>query len=206
MTGRVYHIYNRGVNKGEIFFSESDYRRFLNAAIHYKTKRTKFSYEKTNLTRDVENRGEELVEIMAYCLMPNHFHFMVKQLKDGGITSYFRYVSNSYSHYVNLKHGRVGPLFAGRFKNVDVDSDEQLMHLSRYIHLNPVVSGIVSRAEDYKWSSYSNFLGRYDDYLSKPEVVMMHFKAREHYKGFVEDQVMYAKELEKIKHLAVDLE
>lgn len=113
-TNNIYHIFNRGVNKGNIFFDEKDYLRFLKAAVHYKTKATKFSYRNYSLNSNNTNDDTgslKTVEILAYCLMPNHFHFVAKQLADNGITDYCRRLFNSFSHYINIKHGRVGPLF-----------------------------------------------------------------------------------------------
>lgn len=208
VTGNIYHVFNRGVNKAEIFFEEDDYRQFLNAAIHYKNKNSKFSYQKRIFlgSHDPVSLQPEVgkVEVMAYCLMPNHFHLLVRQLIDDGLTSYFRHLANSYSHYINVKYKRSGPLFAGRFKSVHVESDEQLLHLSRYIHLNPVVSGVASDLNEYQWSSYENYAGDYKDLFVSPDTILSSFKSKEDYKQFVQDQESYAKELEKIKHLTQD--
>ncbi len=210
VTGEVYHIFNRGVNKGEIFFSEWDYRRFYSAALHYKNKSTKFSYEKPfddsndpgSLEQDHWDNPK--VEILAYCLMPNHFHFLLKQLVDKGATSFLQKLCNSYSHYVNLKHNRVGPLFQGPFKNVLVKSQEQLIHVSRYIHLNPLISGLVSDLEGYERSSYLAYIGKINDKLAERTDVMSDFKTQTDYKRFVLDHADYAKTLESIKHLVLD--
>lgn len=207
VTGEIYHIFNRGVNKSNIFFLEEDYRRFLQAAIHYKTKTSKFSYEKDLGLNDpvsLSATGEVGVQILAYSLMPNHFHLLVKQLIDGGITSYIRHLANSYSHYVSVRHKRSGPLFEGRFKNVLVESQEQLIHVSRYIHLNPLVANIVSDLENYPWSSYLFYVKRKVDGLCEPAMVIGHFKSGKDYESFVLNQADYGRKLEKIKHLALD--
>lgn len=207
ITNHIYHVFNRGVNKGDIFFSQKDYERFLSAARHYLTKNSKFSYEKdTNSNNSNDTGSLELkpkIEILAYCLMPNHFHFLIKQLEEDGITSYMRRFMNSYSHYVNVKNKRVGPLFQGRFKGVLIDSDEQLLHVSRYIHLNPLVSTLVADLNDYPWSSYRAYIGKnVNDDLSKPNIILSNFKATEDYKKFVSDQEDYARSLELIKHVS----
>jgi putative transposase len=207
VTGNIYHIFNRGVNKGDIFFLEKDYCRFLLTAKHYKTKGGKFSYERSNSNNDTGSLDLEFdprIEILAFSLMPNHFHFLIRQLQDDGITWFMQHLTNSYVHYLNLKHKRVGPLFQGRFKNVLIESDEQLLHVSRYIHLNPLISGLVSDLKNYSWSSYSSYIGSEEDGLSNPELVLKNFKTKEAYKQFVLNQADYAKSLEQIKHIALD--
>ncbi len=208
VTNEIYHVFNRGVNKADIFLSDEDYSQFLEAAIHYKNKNNKFSYQKRTNSSDhdpVSLQPEQgKVEVMAYCLMPNHFHLLLKQLIDGGLTSYFRHLANSYSHYINIKYQRSGPLFGGRFKSVLIESDEQLLHVSRYIHLNPLVSKIVSDLKRYKWSSYLGYVTNNIDNLANSERILTYFKSLKDYERFVHDQEAYGRELEKIKHLTYD--
>lgn len=207
ITGHTYHIFNRGVNKAAIFYSENDFIRFYNTAVYYLTRTNKYSQDK-RISKDSDTVSEKMkkengVKISAYCLMPNHFHFLVKQLTDEGITDYFRRLTNSYSHYINIKYKRVGPLFQGRFKNVLVESDEQLMHVYRYIHLNPLVSRLASDL-NYRWSSYPSLLGERKDDLCDNSSLLAYFKRSQDYKEFVLDQANYAKTLDNIKHLAFD--
>ena len=209
ITGHTYHIFNRGVNKATIFYSEGDYQRFIYAAVHYLSSNKKFSYERNNLglyTTEKSKNPKEApkVQILAYCLMPNHFHLIAKQLADGGITDYFRHLLNAYSHYVNIKYKRVGPLFQGPFRNLLVESDEQLVHLSRYIHLNPLIAGLVADPRNYTWSSYMACLGEKKNGLCDGQIIKGYFKSAREYEKFVLDQADYAKELERIKHLTVD--
>lgn len=209
VTNQIYHLFNRGVNKNDIFFSQKDYERFLAAAKHYITKNSKFSYEKPQLDETgakeandpVSLASNQKIEIIAFCLMPNHFHFLMKQLSDNGITIYMRRFMNSYVHYVNVKNKRVGPLFQGRFKNVLIGSDEQLLHVSRYIHLNPLIANLVSSLDDYPWSSYPTYLGKTGKGIANPENILSMFKNKKDYKKFLEDQEDYARSLEKLKHL-----
>lgn len=200
VTNHIYHVFNRGVNKNEIFFSEKDYKRFTLAARHYIAKNSKFSYDKPN-SDPVSAASKSKVEILAYCLMPNHFHFLIKQLDDNGITSYMRRFMNSYVHYVNIKYKRVGPLFQGRFKGVLIESDQQLLHVSRYIHLNPLVSDLVASLDDYLWSSYFTYTQNREDGLCNPDLILSSFKTKKDYKQFVLDQKDYARSLEKLKHV-----
>lgn len=138
--------------------------------------------------------------------MPNHFHFLLKQLQDNGISIFISKFSNSYAKYFNTKHERVGPLFQGRFKAIHIENDEQLIHVSRYIHLNPVVSSLINTEalESYLWSSYPKYLDlAMLDFVDK-EMVMSFFKSEVKYKNFVLDQIDYGKKLEQIKHLILE--
>ncbi|OGD88331.1 hypothetical protein A2W45_00020 [Candidatus Curtissbacteria bacterium RIFCSPHIGHO2_12_41_11] len=206
-TNSFYHIFNRGVNKAKIFFDDADYSRFLEAAIHYKSSTRQFSHSKRYKYPDTGTGQNAKVQVFAYCLMPNHFHFLIRQLADHGITSYMQHLSNSYSHYIHTRYKRTGPLFEGRFKNRLIDSDEQLVHVSRYIHLNPLVSELVDNLINYKWSSYKSYITSYEDKLiSDFNIVLGRFKSRKDYEQFVIDQSDYGKELERIKHLALDFD
>jgi putative transposase len=101
-----------------------------------------------------------IVDIIAYSLMPNHFHLLLKQNKEKGVATYVANFVNAYTKYFNTKHERSGPLFQGVFKAVYVETDEQLVHLTRYIHLNPVASSLIAQEHlpTYQWSSYPAYL------------------------------------------------
>lgn len=213
VTEKIYHVFNRGVNKGRIFFEENDYRRFVDVLRHYKYRTNKYSYEKyfsiRNPSSNAPGASEVIadhrrVEILAYCLMPNHVHLLIKQVVDFGLTSFMHQLFNSYSHYINVKYKRSGPVVEGRFKNVLVDSDEQLVHVSRYIHLNPIVSGLSSKIDDYEWSSFIAYVSGGSDIVVDCSQILGYFKSTDDYKIFVKDQISYGKELEKVKHLAID--
>lgn len=135
--------------------------------------------------------------------MPNHYHFLVRQLREGGIQEFIAKISNSYTKYFNTKNKRVGPLFQGTFKAVSIENDEQLIHVSRYIHLNPVVANLVKKAELFPYSSFSHYLGS-NNLLINSAPVMELFKDAEDYTRFIEDHQDYAMELERIKHLLLE--
>lgn len=206
VNGEYYHIYNRGVEKKPIFNIRRDYTRFLKTINYYqfagpKPKLSRFLFNPDLIVKP--NLNDKIVEIVCYCLMPNHFHFLVKQLKDGGITEFVSKLSNSYTKYFNTKHTRVGPLFQGEFKAVLVTSDEQLIHVSRYIHLNPAVAYLVKNLDQYEWSSYSEYIhGRTG--LSVKKDILAFFKSSEEYKKFILDHYSYALDLASIKHQLLD--
>lgn len=199
VTGQIYHVYNRGVDKRKIFLSNSDRRRFILAISHYKDfPHIKFSLTllplgSTSLQTRSEKEKKPIVEIINYCLMPNHFHQILKQLKDGGISEYLRKMSLSYATFFNTKYGREGSLFQGPFKAVHVESKEQLIHLSRYIHLNPVISSKTNtpldKLEEYPWSSYREYLDLDRDPICNKSLVLESFAGADDYREFVRVQV-----------------
>lgn len=207
VTGQIYHVFNRGSEKRRIFESKGDYKRFLQAAIYYQIEnpKPKFSnFSKQNINNLPDN--QKIVEIVAYCIMPNHFHFLIKQLQDDGISKFMANLCNSHAKFYNTKYERVGPLWQGQFKAVLIENDEQLMHVSRYIHLNPLVSHLVKDLEQYKWSSYGEFIYEMTDGCCASDIVLDLFKSREGYGNFVMDQADYAEKLEIIKHQLIDLD
>lgn len=138
--------------------------------------------------------------------MPNHFHILLRQLRDDGVREFISKVSNSYTKYLNTKYGRSGPLLQGEFKAVSIETDEQLLHVSRYIHLNPFVAKLVNKHEDYNYSSYPIFTGLYTDNRCNPEPILEMIGGTEKYKDFVTGHEDYARELSQLKHLMHDLE
>lgn len=202
-----YHLFNRGVEKRIIFSNEHDYQRFLETLYYYQFSGPKpqFSTRNRFKIKDFRNNSK-IVEIISYCLMPNHFHFLVKQLRDKGIQEFMQKVINSYTKYYNTKHRRVGHLFQGAFKAVSIETDEQLLHISRYIHLNPFAAGLMNCSEDYPYSSYSYYIGLSQDKLCMSEVILNFFKNKTAYKEFINNYEDYAKALEQIKHCLLDAE
>ena len=153
-----------------------------------------------------EQKLEKLVDIVCFVLMPNHFHMIVRQTYDNGITTFLRHTANSYTKFINTKHHRPGPLFQGEFKAVRIETNEQLLHVSRYIHLNPYVSSVV-RKEDlrsYPWSSFPAYLGNTALPYLTLGIVLDQFSSRQPYDAFVFDHADYAKKLENIKHLVIE--
>lgn len=165
-----YHIYCRGVEKRLIFMDDRDYLRFLLSLKVFNTAGLSWISEKQNLDEKI-SKEDNLVDILCYCLMPNHYHLLLKQRIDGGITKFMRKLNTGFTMYFNLKNERKARLFESRFKSVHVDDNSYLLHLWRYIHLNPLdlinknwregkfkdAKFIRAFLEDYKWSSYRYF-------------------------------------------------
>ena len=153
-----YHIYNRGVNRQPIFFVKENWSQFLTLLHQY------FTREKVN--------------ILAYCLMPNHYHLLVYLKIDSFGNEVMQPFTVAFAKSINNQHNRVGPLFQGPFKNQTVDQENYLLHLTRYIHLNPVTAGIVSRPEDWIYSSYREYIGMRNGSLPMPEFVLELFEEK----------------------------
>lgn len=213
-TGEIYHVYNRGVEKRPLFLTKWDYIRFLDLCNYYRFANCpiKYSYfklqsedERKQTLKRLEKNAEELVSILSFCLMPNHIHFLLKQLQDNGISKFMAKLTNSYSHFFNTKQERVGHLFQGNFKAKRIESDEQLVHVSRYIHLNPVKSHIIKFDElgNYEYSSYPSYVNNKPGFTST-DLVLSYFKDIEAHKTFIKDQADYQQKLEFIDHLILE--
>ena len=200
-TGEYYHIYNRGTDKRTIFLSPHNYQRFQ--ALLYVCNSTApvdiakhFREGRSFVELFGISRGETLVDIIVYCLMPNHFHILIREKAEGGIAKFMGKLSTGYSMYFNGKNDRTGVLFEGRFKAKHVDSDEYLKYLFAYIHLNPVKiidpkwkeNGIHDRlaAQDYlnnyTYSSYLDWQGKV-----RPETKTLNREASPEYFTTVKD-------------------
>ncbi len=207
VNDQIYHVFNRGVAKMPIFTTKRDYNRFLETIYYYQFQGPKPQFSQLNRFKDFKfEQNKKIVELFCYCLMPNHYHFLLRQLQENGISEFVNKISNSYTKYFNTRHTRVGHLLQGQFKAVRIENEEQLMHTSRYIHLNPISSYIVKDLKEYLWSSYPLYLGFERNRICNCELILSIFKTKEKYERFVLDQVEYAQSLERIKHLVIDIE
>lgn len=216
VNNEVYHLFNRGIERRPVFTTVYDYRRFLKTIDFYRFLTPPFKlsrfFDSSRQTREevlkkLVDEKRELVEIYCFCLMPNHFHFLLRQLKNGGISSFLRLVQNSYAKYYNIKRNRVGSLFQGPFKAVRVETDKQLLHLSRYIHLNPYTSHVIKTVKElkaYRWSSLLDYLGGDNYSFLKRELILGFFKNERDYQKFVFDRADYQRRLGDINHLIWD--
>lgn len=205
VNGEFYHLYNRGLERQPIFSNRRDYSRFIQTFFYYQIQnpKPKFSLYRRSKTFPIDP-SKKIVDIVCYCLMPNHFHFLGKQLKNGGVSEFMRKFIHSYTKYRNVKYKRQGPVFQGVFKAVRIETDEQLIHVSRYIHLNPLVSFLVRDLRGYLWSSYPTYIGLTDDDRIVREEMLSFFNSAKDYEKFVLDQEGLGKTLELLKHLAID--
>lgn len=205
-TGEIYHVLNRSVMGAPIFKGERECDFFIEALRYYLQLEppVKFSLYRLNRDKFNLNFNKKLVTIINFCLMPNHFHLTLRQELEDGIKKFIQKVTNSFAHYYDVKYKNKGHVFEGNFKAVRVEDDEQLLHLSRYIHLNPVTTFLEEDPENYLFSSYNIYLGKEKSDFVDPTPVLDNFSSIVKYKNFVLDQKDYQRILEKIKHLALD--
>jgi putative transposase len=206
-----YHIFSRSIAKYNIFNESEDFVRFLELLNLYRYVDFKHKYSKFNILTDeqkllieirLKRSGVVYVEIVAYCVMPSHFHLILKQVGDDGISKYMGKVLNSYSKYFNIKHRRSGPLWSGRFKNILVESDEQLLHVTRYLHLNPTSAGLVANPFDWPWSSLVEYMGEsHSNICNFDTIIDMPPKLS---KKFVLDHKGYQRDFSIIKSHLID--
>lgn len=195
-----YHVYNRGVNKGDIFIDEQDYGVFLSYLKTYllpkdEEELRRIILEPTISHRDRAKAGQLLrmnnyfgkMELLAYALMPNHFHLLVKQQGERDIESLLQSLTTRYTAYINRRHKRVGSLLQGTYKAVLITNDEQLLYMTRYIHRNPFGVKRLNLLRTQP-SSYQNYLGIVKQEWVKPSVVLAHFGKQGFttYQSFVE--------------------
>ena len=174
VSEEYYHIYNRGNSKQKIFHDQEDYFRFISLlyACNSENNFRIYALNKEESPYDFE-RGILLVDIGAYCLMPNHFHILITQTEEGDISKFMQKLTTAYVMYYNKKYERTGSLFEGKFKSEHLDSDNYLKYIFSYIHLNPLKmidkdwkeKGIRNKKEaldylaQYKYSSYIDYMG-----------------------------------------------
>lgn len=204
-----YHIYNRGVEKRIIFNDELDYKMFLSYLKSY------LSPRQPKQVRPVrESKIFEQIQLICYCLMPNHLHLLIKQTTQFAIIDFMRRITNAYTKYFNERYKRIGPLFQGRYKAVLVTEEPYLLHLTRYIHLNPSELNPEYRSDllAYTYSSYGDYLGERKTSWVHPEEILSFFKTAQRtklidllsYESFVEDYIVDSGEI--LGELALDYE
>jgi len=163
--GGYFHIYNRGVNRNQIFFGEEDYRYCLSLLKKYAE-----AYYMT---------------IIAYCLMPNHYHFILRQNSDKSISQFIGVVFNAYVQSLNKKYSRVGTLFEGRFKNTHIDNENYILQLCRYLHLNTLKGRIVDAPEEWPYSDYNDWIAKRSLIQFDSNIMSSYFKDPNDYRKYV---------------------
>ena len=207
-NGEYYHIYNRGVDKRNIFIDDKDYLRFLRSIKEFNDIKPVVSlYLKRKLEKQrglAPLRGAKpLIEILTYNLLPNHFHIILKQLANGGISEFMKRLGGGYTCYFNEKYHRAGSLFQGTFKAIHIATNEYLLWLSAYINGNTEIHKI-ARAENWPWSSYRDYLGNRQGMLCNKKIIFDQFTDVQEYKNLVKiiikDSARAKNELKKLEY------
>ncbi|OGI86323.1 hypothetical protein A3A05_01935 [Candidatus Nomurabacteria bacterium RIFCSPLOWO2_01_FULL_41_12] len=190
-SGVIMHVYNRGNNREKIFHYEQDYKTFLfrvGLGLGFtekelnKEKLISMPYSRIRI-----NGNKNLFKIHAFCLMPNHFHFIIEQCGDIPISKLISQICTSYSMYINKKYKRVGHVFQDCFKAALIEDNSQLMWTSAYIHMNPAKDGLVRHPSEYRWSSYSDYIGKRNLPIINKELLLSTFGDQ---KNFIEQTLI----------------
>lgn len=199
--GEYYHIYNRGAFKHGVFSDRTEHARFLFSILFFQSPalfknasrivrqfdtQAGFPVRDDDFNAVLEGRG---VELVSFCIMGNHFHLLVRELAEGGISRYMQRIEVAYTKYFNTKYDASGHVFQGRYKAVHVADNEQLMHLSAYIHRNPrELKSWKGKEVEYPWSSYQDYVkeNRWGGLLAQ-EIILDQFEgtAKSNYSDFV---------------------
>ncbi len=174
VTDNIYHVFNRGVEKRHIFMDKHDYLRFINNLAIFNDARPVLNAKYRVKEIETLDSRKLFVDVLAFCLMPNHYHLLLQQKKDDGISKFMNKIGVGYVNYFNLKYKRVGSLFQGTFKAVLIEKESQFLYIPYYIHSNPLdlivkdwrENGIsklkpaIDFLDSYKWSSHRDYAGK----------------------------------------------
>lgn len=214
-NGKYYHVFNRTIDGKRPFSSILNCKQFIRILWYYRSEEAIMKLSNfLKLTPTVQDLYAQRVylpfthrvSILAYCLMPTHFHLLLKQEKNHGISDFLGYVQNSFTKYFNIKTGRTGSLFHTRFRSKPILEEETLKHVARYIHLNPYSSGIIEDVNEivnYRWSSMQELHPTFANLMliTRPDLLLLYFgDDRDRYEKFVLDNAEYQKTLEYCKY------
>ena len=215
-TNEIYHLYNRAIGKEPVFISKQFLNKILQITNYYRyLQRISFSdFNRMTITLQQNYMASiinkpPLIEVYVFSFMPNHFHFLVKQLQDKGISLFLSNIQNSFAKNYNLINDRNGSLFEHNFKAKRIMNNEEFIHVSRYIHINHVTSRIIEFDQllTYPWTSlpfYLNSGNPQGSHLINTKPILNYFKTPEKYLRFLENQVEYQRKLKEIKDLLLD--
>ena len=205
--GNYYHIFNRGVDKREIFSDLIDRRRFFQSMDEFNTLDPIGSiYENFFRDRKKKNKSKKkLVGFVCYCLNPNHYHFILKQLAERGIEKFMHRLGVGYTKYFNKRHDRTGVLFQGAFKAVHIKSNSYLLHLSAYVNLNNHVHSL-GNSVSKSMSSWREYTDNFSEktFCGKKHVILDDFKNGEDYRKFAEESLTAIKDKKELEKLLIE--
>jgi len=222
INGEFYHVYNRGVEKRSVFQAESDYFRFIRSLYEFNDKnlvslKDRQRFKNRYYCHSYFHEKKLLVEILCFCLMPNHFHLILRQLVKSGISLFMQKLCGGYTGFFNLKYQRVGSLFQGPYKAKHISHEDYLIHLSRYLHINSVEliepnwktegvkdwEKVKDFLESYRWSSYLDYIGKENfPSVTSRDFILGFFDSFKDYKKFVYEWII--EDFNKIENLALE--
>ena len=214
-NGEYYHIYNRGVDKRNIFGDKNDLWRFIKGILIFNRNkivgsiRNEIGRSKASVNIDFKKLVEEsggLVEFVAICLNPNHYHFLVKQVSDDGTSKFMHKLGTGYTKHINERENRSGVLFQGKFKAKLIETNDQLLYTSAYINMNPEIHGISGESLELVFSSMDEYAGKNKimNICKGKNVVLDQFKDFKSYEKFAREVAIKARKLKEEKNLEED--
>ncbi len=206
--GEYYHVYNRGVDKRSIFIGQEDTARFMQSMVEFNTHGTIGSIYENSFNKDEKIKANPIVSFVAYCLNPNHYHFLVTPLKEKGLETFMQRLGTGYTLYFNNRHKRSGSLFQGTFKATHVDTNEYLLHLSAYVNLNNKTHRLGGLASKLVKSSWKEYRASPNGGLCRKKIILGQFNNFSEYKNFASSSLadmIERKDREKeLKNLLID--
>lgn len=196
-----YHIFNRGVDKREIFSDLKDLNRFFQSMKEFNTLDPIGSIFENSFSKDLSKKQKNLVKFICYCINPNHYHFILKQVVDKGIEKFMHKLGVGYTNYFNKKCERSGSLFQGNYKAVHIDSNEYLLHLSAYVNLNNKVHKLGNLVSKSSWDEYINNL---QSGFCEKDIILGQFNNPKEYKEFAENSLIDIRERKEMEKLLLE--
>lgn len=182
-NGEYYHIYNRGTDKRIIFNDSLDFRRFLQSMVAFNSIEPIGSLWLQALEKDTDKKVKQLVKVIAYCLNPNHYHFILRQVIKGGITEFMKRLNGGYTRYFNFRNKRTGVLLQGRFKSKHIADEDYLLRVSAYVNLNNRVHQLSGSTTQFR-SSWEEYVRNPKKGLCKTNIILDQFRNKKEYETF----------------------
>ena len=202
-----YHVYNRGVDHRQITLSKQDSDRFVKSLVYFNSVRPIGSIAEFDRVKN-ETEQKPLVKLIAYCLNPNHFHLILEQLVERGVSNYVKSLAGGFTKYFNARHKRTGGLLQGPFKAKHIDDNSYLLHLSAYVNLNNRIHKIGNPVSDFVRSSWDEYRGKKATCLCNNDIVMSQFKTTREYEIYALETLpaMLSKraDYKELEHLMFD--
>jgi putative transposase len=206
-VGEVYHVYTKSIAKFKIFNTANDFERMrlLICLCRSDGVRQRLSWLiKTGSHRlsqaiEEERGGNRHVQLVAYCIMQTHLHLLVRQIAPDGISRYMSRMLNAYTRFFNTKYNRKGPLWESRFQGRLIETTDDMLHMTRYIHLNPATAKLVQEPSDWKYSSYGEYVGTVSESEKLCEFRDLVDLSPAQYEKFVKDRIDYQRTLARLK-------
>ena len=211
-TGSIYHVFNKTIDNKQPFLFTDICQKFCDIVVYYRSTQSILRFSqfdkqpkslKQTILTNILNKKTFRIRILAYCLMPTHYHFLLRQEHANGVSTFISLIQNSFTRFYNLKHDRKGPLFLHRFKSKPIQTESLIKHVSRYIHLNPFSSNLIKDKEllqKYPWSSFHEYFEQLKP-ISDVDFVLSYFNNNvKSYNSFILNNAEHQRMIEECKY------